>query len=95
MIKIIANFLTLEELHKMEQADKDFFLPKHKRKKRCSWCAQRITKRQKYRDGKCSDNTCNRQKTMCIQLEPLERIILSNYCSIHTKIYTNQNLFNI
>jgi hypothetical protein len=95
MIKIISNCLTLQDLHQMEQVDKDFCLPKHKTKKRISWCAQRITVRQKYRDGKCSDIACSRQRTRCIQLQPLERIILSNYCSIHTKLYTNTNIFNL
>ena len=95
IIYCIAEFLNLDELCSIEQADKDFHLPKQKRKKRFNWCAQRITKRQKYNDGKCSDNICDRQKAICIQLEPLKKIVLSNYCSFHTKIHTNQNFFNI
>ena len=94
MIKIIANFLTLPELYAMKQSDRDFFLPKHEKIKRINWCGKRI-QIHAYRDGKCSDNTCDRQKTMCIQIEPLKRVVLSNYCSIHTKIHTNQNFFNI
>ncbi len=95
IIYYITDFLNLNDLCTLEQADKDFHLPKQKRKKRFNWCAQRITKRQKYSDGKCSDNMCGRQTAMCIQLEPLKRIVLSNYCSIHTKIHTNQKFFNI
>jgi hypothetical protein len=38
MIKIVANFLTLTELYKMKQADRDFFLPKHEKIKRINWC---------------------------------------------------------
>ena len=95
IIYYIADFLNLNELCSIEQADRDFHLPKQKRKKSFTWSAKRIDKRQRYKDGKCMVNNCNKQKSVCIQLEPLKTIVLSHYCTIHTRQYTNEPLENI
>ena len=90
IMRVIASFMTLEELNSSHQATRDFSFPTQKRKKRFRWCADRMSKRPKIKLGYCADITCNHRKVACIQLEPeLQTIVLSNYCAEHTKQYIN------
>ena len=95
IIRCISEYLNLNELCSIEQADRDFHLPKQKRKKSFTWSSRRINKRQRYKDGKCMVNSCIKQRSVCIQFEPLQTIVLSHYCTIHTRQYSNEPLENI
>lgn len=95
IMRIIASFMTLQELNHSHQATKFFSFPGQKRKKRFRWCADRI-KKPNITFGYCADITCNHKKVSCIQLEPtLQTIVLSNYCAEHTKQYINTDAIHI
>ena len=96
VMRVIASFMTLEELNHSHQATRDFSFPRQKRKKRFRWCARRMTKRPKLKAGYCADTSCEHQKAVLFRLEPvLETVVLSNYCAKHTKQYTNTDVIDL
>ena len=90
ILRVICSYMTLEELNYSHQASRDFHFPKQKRKRRFQWCVRRMKKRPKFKPGYCSDTSCEHRRAILYQIEPeLETIVLSNYCSKHTKQYIN------
>ena len=98
IIRVVATFLTLQELGAARAAAKDFELPKLKRQKRFVFCRRTIEQMTRaFKQGVCVSNECTQSKAVCITIEDesfeTPRVkTLSNYCSQHTRQYMDMGI---
>jgi hypothetical protein len=83
-ISTFLNFketLVIKESHPIPKC-----LDKHIRQKQFKWLQNKLSNNlfTTFCQGHCADDTCSRQKAICIDIIQVKTHVLSQYCSQHT-----------
>ena len=86
----ISTFLKFKEMINVVQTHR---IPKcldsHIRQKQFKWLQKKLPNilLTTFCQGHCADDTCSRQKAICIDIIQVKTHVLSQYCGHHTLIY--------
>ena len=91
LLREIVSYLDLLEYQETRAAYKLFHCKQIYTKLIFQHCKHKITPKI-IKNGTCACVQCNRQKAICIELDPIRSRTLCNYCAIHARIYLDFNL---